>query len=243
MATQKANDPARAYRQSIYGTYSSVSGLNRPLDSKYRAHRFNLGRLLKGTPAGERVLDVGSGQGEALMAYGDLGFDAEGIDISAELVDSCTSRGLKVTLIANLLDHLESLSNEYGVVSLIDVLEHFSKTEAVELLGTIKRRVLRRGGKLIIQVPNMQSPWAAYNMYCDFTHEVGYTERSIVQLLNAMGFSSVSVGPQDYPPQGLHRVRNLLRQTFYVGLRAVLLVDQPNRGRILTPNLIAAATA
>ena len=230
----------RHYRR-VYDTYSSISGLDSPRPSKYKSLWQNLGLHLQTVPPKEKVLDIGSGQGELLDLCRNLGVEAEGVDISNELVQACNRRGLEVTLIDNLQAFLRSRSNEYWLVSMIDVLEHFTKAEAYEIVGLIRQHALRPGGMLILQVPNMQSPFAALNLFHDLTHEWGYTEFSLRQLLLTLSFEKVDFYPQNYPLYGLNIIRHFLRVGLYALFRVLLLVDQPNRGRVLTPNLIAIA--
>jgi len=230
---------AHDYRSEIYDTYSSISGLNAYLPSKYLSLVRNVRPRLIPHKSTGRLLDIGSGQGELLSLCADLGLEAEGVDISLELVESCMARGLKVTLTSDVLGFLRCCSNDRTIVTMIDVLEHFTKAEAAELLNLIRSRVLQPGGKIIIQVPNMQSPFAALNFFHDMTHEWAYTESSITQLLRNAGFREVEVVPSDYPMRGKFVIRHWLRRLYYAFLRCILVIDQPNRSCILTPNLIA----
>jgi predicted TPR repeat methyltransferase len=239
MNLKKVN-PMR-YREKIYDTYASVSGLQAPLQSKYQALAHNLTRHLRTVPSNEKVLDIGSGQGELLELCRNLGIRAEGVDISRELTEACNERELKVTLIDDLKSFIEGGRNAWWLVTMIDVMEHFTKDEAFEILSLVYKCVLRPGGKIILQVPNMQSPFAALNLYCDLTHEWGYTEASLAQLLRSVGFRKVGLYPQNYPPFRLYVIRHALRSMLYLFWRSILIIDQPNRGSILTPNLIAVA--
>ena len=191
--TRTSADP-ETNRSRILDRYASVSALDRPLESKRLTLAHNLAPHLRTLERGAPVLDIGSGQGETLMVCRDHGLAAEGVDVSSELAEACRSRGLKVTLIESLVDYLRGCTNQWALVTMIDVLEHFKKEEAVEILQLVRAHALRPGGRVVIQVPNMQSLFAANNRYRDFTHEVGYTETSILQLLdvaelsNARGF-------------------------------------------------------
>ena len=186
-----------------------------------------------------RLLDIGPGQGELLTLCRDLGLEAEGVDISRELVESCRARGFTVALVSDTFVFLKNCANDKAIVTLIDVLEHVTKAEAVELLSLIRSHVLQPGGKVVIQVPNMQNPFAALNLFHDVTHQWAYTEHSITQLLGNVGYKEIKVLPSDYPMTGMYVVRHWLRKLYYLCLRAILLIDQPNRSSVLTPNLIA----
>jgi 2-polyprenyl-3-methyl-5-hydroxy-6-metoxy-1,4-benzoquinol methylase len=236
------NEPAEeGYRAAVYASYASASGLSTQLRSKYLSLAKNVGPYLPNPTTGGRVLDIGSGQGDLLALCRDRGIDAEGIDRSPELADACNRAGLKVTLVRDVAEFLSETSEYWTTVSLIDVLEHFSKEEAYRVLTLVRTKALRSGGRLVLQVPNMQSPFATLNLYHDVTHEWGYTEASIRQILVAAGFRDVRVRAAEYPWAGMYAIRRLLRSVFYLAVRAILLVDQPNRGSILTPSLIVVA--
>lgn len=130
------------YRSVVYNSYSTITGLNQFLKSKYDSLAHNLTvHLLTAKEAGGRVLDIGSGQGELLALCLDLGIEAEGLDVSQELVNACTSRGLKVMLVGNLITALSENTKTYYIVTLIDVLEHFTKAEALRVLELIRTKV------------------------------------------------------------------------------------------------------
>lgn len=226
------------YRRAVYESYASVSGLSQPLKSKYQALERNVGPLLAPQRNRGTLLDIGSGQGELLTLCRTMGIDAEGVDLAREEVESCIQRGLKVALIDDLGRYLAEVDRKWDVVSMIDVIEHFSKSEAFVLLRLV-RGVLKPGGRVILQTPNMQNPFASLNLYHDLTHEWAYTEASIEQLLRASGFRQVQTRPAEYPARGTYLVRSLLRDVVYLFVRLLLAIDQPNRRRVLTPNMIA----
>jgi 2-polyprenyl-3-methyl-5-hydroxy-6-metoxy-1,4-benzoquinol methylase len=228
------------YRRAIYEKYASHSGLSQPLKSKYQSLARNVGPLLAAQRNRGTLLDIGSGQGELLTLCGTLGIDAEGVDLAREEVDSCVQRGLKVTLIEDLGRYLAEVDRRWDVVSMIDVIEHFTKSEAFELLQLV-RGVLKPGGRVILQTPNMQNPFAPLNLFHDLTHEWAYTEASIEQLLLACGFQKIQTRPAEYPARGTYYLRTFLRGLMYLFVRLLLAVDQPNRRRVLTPNMIAVA--
>lgn len=238
--SNKPGEEKRAYRAPVYARYASVANLSRPLSAKRRSLEWNISKHLLAKECRRPVLDIGAGQGEFLEVCRDLGLEAEGVDISHQLVSACAARGLKVRLIDDLQSFLPAEEASRELISMIDVLEHFTKDEAFGILTLVYRCLLPKG-RLILQFPNMQSPFAALNFYHDITHEWSYTEFSIAQLLKTVGFERVSVYPCDYPFVGLSAARHALRSLLYAVWRAVLIVDQPNRGRILTPNLVVVA--
>jgi hypothetical protein len=152
------------------------------------------------------------------------------------MVAACQSRGLAVDRVTDTVAFLRTC-DAWETLVLVDVLEHLTRNEALE----VARIARQRGKRIVIQVPNMASPFATLNFYHDLTHEWAYTEASIAQLLHLAGFLNVKVFAVQHPLVGLQRVRALARQVFYVLLWPILVIDQPNRSRVLTPNLLAVA--
>jgi len=137
-----------------------------------------------------KVLDIGIGRGEMLSCMKEWGYrEYLGIDISSSTVNFCTSIGLKCEIVQDTAAWLNSHSEQFDVVTVLDVLEHFPKDMVVPFLTAI-RESLTDSGALIIQVPNMQSPDSQLHRYNDITHEVGYVEHSLNQVLLAAGFKN-----------------------------------------------------
>lgn len=181
-------------------------------------------------------MEIGCGQGELLKICVNAGLKVRGWDVSAQMVEACRQQGLPAELVDDALVALETC-DPWDTLVLVDVLEHFTRDEALSLV-----RIARaRGQRLVIQVPNMASPFAPLNLYHDLTHEWAYTEASIGQLLKLGGFEKYKVLPAEYPRRGIYRVRSTLRHMYYWLVMLVLVVDQPNRSKVLTPNLIAVA--
>jgi SAM-dependent methyltransferase len=229
-------------RQAVLDRYIRDGGLGTFSDVKQATHAHNLLPLVNDVSRETPVLEIGPGLGELLECLRAAHFTAiEACDMSSEVIEACDQRGFTVHQITSIPEFLDGQAGRYGAVFMIDILEHLTKTEAFEALRAV-RQALRPGGHVIIQVPNMQSPFASTNLYWDITHEVGYTEFSLHQLCASAGFSNTCFSAYDYPPVGIYRLKRVLRSAFYVLVKSALLIDQWNRGRILTPNLIARAT-
>jgi 2-polyprenyl-3-methyl-5-hydroxy-6-metoxy-1,4-benzoquinol methylase len=229
-------------RQAVLDRYIRDGGLGTFSQVKLATHAHNLLPLVRDVPRDVPVLEIGPGLGELLECLRRAHFrQVEACDMSPEVIDECRRRGFGVHRIDSIPDFLHTQPGFYGAVFMIDVLEHLTKSEAFAALQAVFQS-LRPGGHVIIQVPNMQSPFASANLFWDITHEAGYTEFSLRQLCAAAGFDRVQFAAYDYPPQGLYHIRRVLRAGLYLMLKSALLVDQWNRGSIFTPNLIARGT-
>lgn len=93
------------------------------------------------------LLEIGCGYGDFLEKIFPLGIDAEGVDINQDAVQTCKSKGLKVDAIP-----VFDITKTYDMVVLFEVLEHMEN--AKELFEFLTTKLIKRGGYLIIAVPN-----------------------------------------------------------------------------------------
>ena len=139
------------------------------------------------------LLDIGIGRGEMLScmkAWGYAGY--KGVDISPSAVNHCAKLDLNCELVPDTVAWLHSVPNQWHLITLLDVLEHFRKEDLLDFLAAV-RLALAPGGKLTIHVPNLQSPNGYLHRYNDLTHEVGFTEHSLIQLLAVAGFGPAEI--------------------------------------------------
>lgn len=167
----------------------------------YKAHwfRHNYQALLpadRATP----LLDVGPGLGEWLDCLAAWGYtDVCAIDLSPQVVEHCTARGHRVDLAPDAAAWLHAHAGRFGVITLLDVLEHVPRESTIPMLRAV-REALAPGGQLIVQVPNAQNPDAALYRYGDFTHTAGFTEYSLAELFRATGYSSWAFAGFEFLP-------------------------------------------
>jgi 2-polyprenyl-3-methyl-5-hydroxy-6-metoxy-1,4-benzoquinol methylase len=137
------------------------------------------------------LLDIGVGRGEMLSCMRELGYtNYGGIDISPSTVRFCQSIGLNCKEVDDAVNFLQKHKDTYSLITLLDVLEHIKKENVVDFLSAIGQ-ALKPGGIIIIQVPNMQAPDSQLHRYNDITHEVGYIEHSLQQVLLVAGFERI----------------------------------------------------
>ena len=96
-----------------------------------------------------RIIDVGSGSGRDVLAFRDMGFNAEGIDASEELVRLATER-LGIT--ANVADMSDWIADEaYDGIWCCASLMHLNEEDCERFFSNLKYN-LRTGGVLYISV-------------------------------------------------------------------------------------------
>ncbi len=75
-----------------------------------------------------------------------------------------------------------------GVITMLDILEHFTRAEMFELLSAVATR-LAPGGRLIASVPNASSPRGLHTYFADITHETTFTPASLMEVLFCHGLT------------------------------------------------------
>ena len=120
-----------------------------------------------------------------------------------------------------------------------DILEHFNKEEIINLEGLIYNS-LAPAGKLIIQVPNGQSPFMGKIFYADFTHQTAFTSESIRQVFSSTGFSKVVVKEQGPVPKNLKgRFRKFLWDFEKKVIALIQAISTGDSSGYFTQNIIA----
>ena len=139
------------------------------------------------------VLDVGCGFGFALRALRASGFsDVRGIEISEQQAEIARRGGFEVSVVSDTIAHLQKHRGRFGLILLLDVLEHVPVPAQIDLARAI-REALQPGGRLIVTVPNANSPLAARWRYIDFTHYASFTEHSLFFVLSNAGFGKIKM--------------------------------------------------
>jgi len=233
------------YRELLYacyrtGHYEAINpgGLNRYYAEDYRsqiAHFLPLDRKA-------RIVDLGCGKGFLVEFLVREGYEnVLGVDTSPEQVEFGKKSGLPVVR-ADALQFLRE-NKDFDLVICTDLVEHFAKDEIVDLLRAIYD-ALAPSGSVIIRTINCSSILGATARYTDFTHETGFTERSLRQVLVACGFKRVLI--TDSKITFHWRPKRFIRWSLFklwrMVLRTILALELGvGRPRLLGADLIAQA--
>jgi SAM-dependent methyltransferase len=124
------------------------------------------------TLAGEQqpVVDIGCGRGEFLAACRAAGIDARGFDTNERSVADLVARGIDAA-VAGVPSCFANLGDaSVGTIVAMHVVEHLP-IDALFALFAEASRVLRKGGRLIIETPNAESlAVSASEFWRDPTH-------------------------------------------------------------------------
>ena len=148
---------------------------------------------IEATPVGGAVLDLACGRGEWLEVLRDADIQAYGVEINEQYIARGTSRGLDIRK-GDALEHLKGLpDSELRAISAIHFIEHLESGQLVEMLD-LALRALRPGGLIILETPDPENLLVgASSFYLDPTHLHPIPPQLLLFLVNARGFTDVSV--------------------------------------------------
>lgn len=186
---------ARAGREKFEAIYHGMQPFNPLTTSRY----MELLRKFEGYRSTGRLLDVGYGNGQFLVAARDMGWHAAGTELSEVAHQHARELGLEVFL--GDLHEAKFPEESFDVVRMEEVIEHLP--DPVDSLKEV-RRVLRPGGVLYLTTPNFNSlnqlllgaSWSVF----DPGHLHYFTPRSLQLALTRAGFDGYRVLSKNFNP-------------------------------------------
>ena len=133
-------------------------------------------------PKQPKVLDLGSGRGEYLLAFGTYGMTVEGFD---RCLPDETFKAYPFTL-GDIEKPLPYKNNSFNIVFAKSVIEHFYYPE--NLFQEVYR-ILEPGGCFITLTPDWNSTKEIFHE--DFTHRTRFTKQSVNDIYKIHGFQKV----------------------------------------------------
>lgn len=191
-----------------------------------------------------KILDIGCGMGHFLYYLQKEGYENNlGIDASAENIEFCKIKGFKVEH-NDVFNFFKSNVEPFDIIVMNDVIEHFNKEEIISILDLIHKNLVENG-KLIIKTINSSNPiMANSSRYLDFTHEIGFTEESLSQILKICDFKDVSIYPQNiyiFYFNPLNYIAKFFSILFNFIFRLIFLLYGRKSTKIFTKDIIAVA--
>jgi predicted TPR repeat methyltransferase len=234
------------YKKTIYDSYVSthnknLHGENSLASVSPAAIHHYYGRHMPEDKSA-RILEIGCGDGYFVYHLQKQGYEnTYGIDVSPEQIEKGRAMSINNLECADFVAFLRHNQEPFDMIVAKDVIEHFTKQEAFDILLLINRN-LKNGGRFLMQVPNGQGLFYASIFYGDYTHEMAYTESSISQVMLNTGFSSVQCYPTGPVPHGLKSwVRSMLWKFLVLNLKFWKMVETGSPSGTFTQNIIAVA--
>jgi 2-polyprenyl-3-methyl-5-hydroxy-6-metoxy-1,4-benzoquinol methylase len=161
-------------------------------------------RYLPKPTQGQRLLDIGCGNGSFLINAREAGWQVTGVEPDQKAADVAHRRGVDVTV--GTIGLLAGESNCFDAITLSHVIEHVH--EPKQLLQAVQR-LLKPGGIIYIDTPNTQSHGSAmfkknWRGLETPRHLVLFNPASLTDLLYTTGFSDIKIKRRTAVQQGMH---------------------------------------
>jgi SAM-dependent methyltransferase len=213
---------SRLYKGYVSDFKEAVSKSNSGDSASARRYRAYLSRRLSPWLSDVKkdalFADLGCGDGMLIRVFRDMGYhNIVGVEGCKEMHERC-KEVLPTVELGDLRQFLYGKKAYFDVIALFDVLEHFTREEAAELLDQIAL-ALRPNGLLLLQLPNGDSPFAMAVFAGDTTHEALYTTGSLTHLLATAGLSLEYA--DEHSPEAMD-MRSTLRWVLWKGIRSLL---------------------
>jgi len=167
-----------------------------------------------------KILDIGCGAGHLLYALREEGYtNCLGIDSSKEQIDKAKKQ-LECVELFDAFQYLPHHKNEFNVITLFDVAEHFSKNKLLTLLKKINNS-LQPSGILIIHTLNAWSPFSHFYFFGDLSHQQLYSPKVLGDMAILANFREYYYLPS--APEYLRKSENITspRLLFHFFLRLI----------------------
>lgn len=144
----------------------------------HKAKREYVGKMIRAYAKKDEknILDIGCGTGKNMEELSKLG-TVFGVDSSDEALGFCEKRGLS-NLKKGFAEKISYESEQFDVVTILDVLEHVDDIKAVAEM----ERVLKKKGVAVITVPAFSWLWSKWDEVLG--HKKRYTKGTLLSLFD-----------------------------------------------------------
>lgn len=238
------------YRETLYANYHTTQSGRAALTDARTLFEREKWRFEKeiipliDLPKTAIILDIGCGSGSFLKALSDNGYkQLTGIDLSEEQVQLAQDLGVQEVQQGDLVAFLESAKEKFDLISGLDIIEHFTKDELVEVLKLIRKH-LKPQGMAIFRTPNLDAPLATVYANGDFTHENYMNASSAQQLMLSCGFADVRVVESNM--QIPNRLKEIVRKLIFTVLKfkfklTLFATGRSTQNVLVSPNMVIIA--
>ena len=145
---------------------------------------------------GERVLDIGCGNGLFMEMLHQLGVETDGLDFDPEKVARGKAKGLNI-LEKKAEDFLSDKEGVYDGIFMGHIIEHIPPQDLLNLLIQCTK-ALKPNGKMIILTPNIAHPPVLEDFWLDITHVRPYPTKLVASILHSLGLTVKEFGYRNH---------------------------------------------
>ncbi len=153
---------------------------------------------------GERVLDIGCGDGALVRTLQEFGAVPTGVDLDPE-GGKFIEQTYQIPVVVAPFETAAFADGQFDAVVATHVIEHFFEpVEAMERM----RRLLKPDGLLVLETPNVLRPKVGFRRLFSVPHNYYFSPRTLCLAMQGAGFAAIAV-------------REYNRDSFLVAARAV----------------------
>jgi 2-polyprenyl-3-methyl-5-hydroxy-6-metoxy-1,4-benzoquinol methylase len=155
-----------------------------------------------------KILEIGSGHGEALIQFEKLNYNVTGIEPDSQNVENLKKILKKSKIIQSNIEEFD-MDQKFDVIWMSHVFEHLSNP--ISFLNKIKSK-MEKNGILFIEVPNVTKK-KDYRTFTFAPHAYNYSGLALQNILEKTGYEIISC---DYfgPPTKFHGALNKFYKKF-----------------------------
>jgi 2-polyprenyl-3-methyl-5-hydroxy-6-metoxy-1,4-benzoquinol methylase len=154
---------------------------------------------------GDRVLDIGCGDGALVRTLQQFGAVPMGVDLDPEGA-RFIEQSYRIPVVVSPFETAAFADGQFDAVVATHVIEHFfAPVDAMEKM----RRLLKPNGLLVLEAPNILRPKVGFHRLFSVPHNYYFSPRTLCLAMQRAGFAAVAV-------------REFHRDSFLVAARAVV---------------------
>src|SRR5258706_8572917 len=189
---KKYRDSYNKYITNVIDNAHNLNNLDNEYNKAFMLWKTYLSQFIESFSKSSNIVDIGCGLGHTLYFFNKLGYkNTSGIEISQENINLLRKKGFNVKK-EDAFDFLRKNQNSFDIITLFDLIEHFSKDEGILILD-LARKSLKKNGIVIVETFNASHPFSSKFYFDDITHETGFTPRSIKTLFNFSAFKQKNI--------------------------------------------------
>lgn len=181
----------RKSMEAFYASYGTKHARTLDASERYRAEAKQMAAELASNKKPLRFLDVGAASGEIVQAFELEGWEAHGIELSADFVKYAREERNLHTILNCEIEDSSYEENFFDYINFWHVIEHLR--DPIIVLKKIYYW-LKPGGKLNLGTPNplTRYGWLAFQYHNRFDlgidHTFGFTPKTLNKILTDIGF-------------------------------------------------------
>jgi len=205
--------------------------------------QYNFGYLINQKLAQKNVsvLEIGPGMGEFISYCNEHGVvSVDIVDLEKEALQEIK----KIYQVRNMwlsgdVSSIEGQLSNYDIIMMTQVLEHIPPNNHITYLRSLYR-LLKKGGFIIITVPNIGNPLAIFERYYDYTHKTAFTENSLTQLVDFLNLkgAKIKLQPFNIPQYSFINIfRYCFQQVLHMLFKILFMINGGVIPSIFTTNI------